>query len=448
MSEVAAHERAEQSLTGRGNPELAKIAPFRGIRYDQSIVGELSKVVSPPYDVISPEDRAYYHRLHPNNFVRLVLGEEFETDSESNNRFTRAGDYLSGWLSQGILKQDEEPAIYVYQQRLEGESGLRTVRGFVCAVKLHDYADRVILPHENTLAKPKSQLIELMRKTRTNLDTIYSLYADEAGVLDVVMDRAMAAAPVADAFDKNGFRHLLWRVADAAEIAKVVEYLARRQIAIADGHHRYETALAYRDEVRAHLGHGVEDSAELPSDYTLMTIVNVYQKDMTIFPTHRVVGDLPPEAVERLERDLGEFLEICGSSAETLLGDMARLGAIGMYRKQNAVTLKLRPDSRSLLRGSEASRDLELNVLHKLVLERVLAIDEDKLRNQAHIVYTREPAEAVRLVDSGERQVAFLLNHIDVKSVLEVAAAGERMPQKATYFYPKLLSGLVLRRFE
>jgi uncharacterized protein (DUF1015 family) len=407
-------------------------------------VGDLSKVVSPPYDIISPEDRIHYHKRHPQNFVRLILGEESATDTDSNNRFTRAKKYLHTWLSRGILKQDYARAIYVYQQRYEREGRACAIRGLVCAVRVHDYSDGVILPHENTLAKPKSQLIQLMRETRANLDSIYALYADEAGVLDAVMDRAMAGRHACEARDKDGVLHLLWVLLDPNEIAKIVDHIKPQPIAIADGHHRYETALAYRDEMRAQHG----GAAELPSDYTLMTIANVYQKDMTIFPTHRVVAGLAGDVISRLDRGLGELFEVGASSGRTLLSDMAELGAIGMYRAGSAVTLKPKPESRALLQGSEASRDLELNVLHKLILERVLAIGEEDLRNQTHIVYTRDPAEAMRLVDSGERQVAFLLNHIDVKSVLDIATAGERMPQKATYFYPKLLSGLVLRKFD
>ena len=177
-----------------------------------------------------------------------------------------------------------------------------------------------------------------------------------------------------------------------------------------------------------------------------MTLVNVYQKDMTIFPTHRVVAGLPEELIGRLQSGLAELFEVGMSSRDAVLADMGRLGAIGMYRKGEAVTLKPKPAARSILEGSEASRDLELNLLHALILERVLGIDEDKLRNQTHIYYTRDTQEAMRLVDSGESQVAFLLNNIAVKSVLDIASAGERMPQKATYFYPKLISGLVLRK--
>ncbi len=425
---------------------MAEIAPFRGIRYDQAVVGDLSKVTSPPYDVISPDDRVYYHRLHPCNFVRLVLGEEFDTDSDTDNRFTRARDYLARWLEQGNLKQDPEPSIYLYEQQFERGGRLCAVRGFIAAVKLHDYADRVVLPHENTLAKPKSQLIQLMRETKANLDSIYGLYADEEGVLESVLDRATRRVPTAEAYDKDRVRHALWVLDDPAEVGAIVDFMRERQIAIADGHHRYETSLAYRDEVRRKTGYDGDDCRELPSDYTLMTLMNVYQPDMTIFPTHRVVGGVPDDALEALDRGLAESFEVRESEPERLLEDMRERGAIGLYRKGLTRTLTPKPGARSRISGSEASRELELNVLHELILEPLLGIDQEKLRNQTHIVYTRDPKEAMGLVDSGERQMAFLLNHIDVKSVLDIASAGEKMPQKATYFYPKLLSGLVMRK--
>ncbi|MCL5104573.1 MAG: DUF1015 domain-containing protein [Armatimonadetes bacterium] len=419
---------------------MAEIAAFKGIRYNETEVGSLDKVTSPPYDIISPEDRAYYHRLHPNNFVRLILGEEFESDNESDNRFTRAKAYLDQWLRDGVLIQDAEPSIYIYEQQFERD-GKRVVRGITCAVKIHDYADKVILPHENTLAKPKSQLGQLIREAKANLDCVYGLYADEHGALDDVMARAMGSPSVADVHDKDGVRHILWALSDASDVAVIVDYMKDKPIAIADGHHRYETALGYRDEMREKSG----GSGELPSDYTLMTIANVYQEDMTIFPTHRVLANIPAELLDSLDRMLSNLFESAPSSRGSILSDMARLGAIGVYRKGEARTLKLKAAPGSLLSGSEASRKLELNVLHKLILEPALGIDDEKLRNQTHIIYTRSADEAMDLVDSGERQIAFLLNHIAVKSVLDVASAGEKMPQKATYFYPKLLSGLMLR---
>ena len=424
---------------------MAKIKPFRAIRYDEAVVGELSKVTSPPYDVISPEDRVYYHKLHPNNFVRLVLGEEFATDTDSDNRFTRAKRYLDEWLASGALKQDAEPAIFVYQQLFELGGIKKSVRGFTVAVKLQDYADNIILPHENTLARPKSDLAVLIRQVKANLDCIYGVYADPSGALDAVMDEAMTARPIEEAVDKNGVVNRVWAITDSATIEQVAALFADKQIAIADGHHRYETALAYRDEMRKTTNCAC---GECESDYLMMTLINVYEKDMTIYPTHRVLANLPEDALASLDENLRDCFEAKASSRQTLIEDMAAEGAIGMYRPGKATILKPKAGVESRIHGSEASRKLELNVLHKLILEKGLGIDDEKLRNQAHITYTRDADEAMGLVDSGERQIAFLLNHIAVKSVLDVASSGERMPQKATYFYPKLLSGLALRKLE
>jgi len=423
---------------------LAGIIPFNGIRYSESSAGELDKLTCPPYDIISPADRICYHEMHPFNFVRLILGEERAGDDNVDNRFARSRSYLDGWLSSGVLRRDPQPSLYVYEQRFERDGARRRIRGLVCAVKLHPYSDRVILPHENTLAKPKLHLIPLIHATKANLDSVYGLYDDEHGEIDRVLDTATSSEPAADVTDRDGVRHILWVYADPAGIARISSLLADKQIAIADGHHRYETALAYSLEMREKAG----DFQELPSDYVLMTIANVRQKDMTVLPTHRVLGSVPNKLIAGLRGSLAELFEIGPSSRETILADMAERSAIGMYEPSGAVTLKLRQDPASLLDGSDANRRLELNVLHKLVLERSLAIDDEKLKNETHIVYTRDAQEAMDLVDAGERQLAFLLNNISVKSVLDLAAAGEKMPQKATYFYPKLLSGLVLRTLD
>ncbi|MHB9038647.1 MAG: DUF1015 domain-containing protein [Armatimonadota bacterium] len=426
---------------------MAEIAPFRGIRYNKTAVGDLDKVTSPPYDVISPEEKQRYLELHPNNFVRLILGDESDAETDSDNRFTRAKTYLDEWINSGVLARDEEPSVYIYKQEFEQNGRLNTVCGFTVAVKLHNYSDKVILPHENTLAKPKSHLGPLLRATRANLDSVYGLYADEQGVLDVVIGKAVTGEPAADVRDRDDVRHQLWVLSDAEEIGKISHFLKDKPIAIADGHHRYETALAYSEEMREKCG-CAKDCCELPSDYALMTIANVFQKDMTIFPTHRVVDNLSDEALASLEDRISELFDVDNSSRASLIEDMNQRQAIGIYRAGSAKTLKLKRDPGSLLEGSEASRNLELNVLHKLVLERILGVDKEKLRDQSHIIYTRDAEEAMSLVDSGEKQIAFLLNNIEVKCVLDIAAAGEKMPQKATYFYPKLLSGLVLRKMD
>jgi len=425
--------------------KLAEIKPFKGIRYNKNI--DLDKVTSPPYDVISPEEKERFLKLHPNNFVRLILGEELDTDTDTDNRFTRAEAYIDEWLASGVLVGDTLPSIYAYRQQFDMNGRACTVSGLTVAVKLHDYADKVILPHENTLAKPKSHLIPLLHETKANLDSVYGLYADEQGVLDELMERVMRREPDADAHDRDGVRHQLWVVSDFKEIKTIVDFMKDKQIAIADGHHRYETALAYSQEVKAKAGCSC-GCCEMPSNYAMMTIANVFQKDMTIYPTHRVLDNLSDDLLAKLDDRLQELFEVQDSSKETIMEDMKQGGAIGIYRAAKAQTIKLKHDPGSLIEGSEASRSLELNVLHKLVLERLLGIDKDKLRDQSHIVYTRDADEAISLVDSGQKQMACLLNNIDVKSVLDIAAAGEKMPQKATYFYPKLLSGLVLRKLD
>lgn len=422
---------------------MAQVAAFRGIRYDQSRIEELSKVTTPPYDVISPEDRIRYHELHPNNFVRLILGEEFEGDNRSENRFSRAGRYLKEWLDTGVLVEDAQPAIYVYRQEFDGDGGWKTVTGLVAAVKLQGYSEKVILPHETTLAKPKSELLELMRRTWANLDSIYGLYSDEERKLDELIDRTVGEPALEEAVDKNGVRHALWSITDNDKIRRIEEFFLSRRIAIADGHHRYETALAFRDEMRRTMVRTID---EMPWDRALMTLVSVNQNKITVFPTHRAIGELGEGKFAGLDDALAEDFAIESSTKKRLLSDMAAREAIGMYQPGKAVTLKVNEESRGKMSGSQASRGLELNVLHELVLHRALGIDEEDVRNQTHIRYTRDADEAMELVDRGERQVVFLLNNIPVKTVLDVALAGERMPQKATYFYPKLLSGLVLRK--
>lgn len=423
---------------------MAKVAPFRGIRYNPDLV-DLGQTTSPPYDVISPADRDYFHALHPKNMVRLILGLELPDDDETKNRFTRASSYLDEWLAEGTLIQDDKPAFYAYEQHYAWRGRRKTVRGFIAAVKLHDYADRVILPHENTLAKPKSHLVPLIRATNANLDSVYALYPDQEHVVDAILDRVAATAPLEEATDRQGVRHQLWKVNGEADIATITQTLADRQMVIADGHHRYETSLGYRDELRARDGNPAD---EQPYDYVMMTLVNVYAPDVIIFPTHRMVRNLSDDLLEGLDSSLGEMFELVPSGRESLLADMEARGgkAIGIYRSGRAYLAILKDGLGELIPGPAAAQSLDLNVLHQLILERSLGIDKERLRQEANVTYTRNEQEAMDRVDAGEYQVSFLLNPMRLEVVLEIAQAGEKMPQKATYFYPKLLSGLVMRR--
>ncbi|MFQ3550275.1 MAG: DUF1015 domain-containing protein [Armatimonadota bacterium] len=420
---------------------MAQILPFKGIRYNTQIAGNIDKLVCPPYDIISDEDRIYYHNIHPYNYVRLILGEERPTDDDKYNRFIRSEEFINDWLEKGILAYDDE-CFYIYEQNFEIDNTQKCVRGITAAVKIHEYDENVILPHENTLAKPKSQLAQLIRYAKANLDSVYGLYADPEAMLSGVINNVISSEPIVKAVDKDNVLHKLWMVCDEEQVSYIKDFFKDKQIAIADGHHRYETALAYRNEMREKN----PNSEDMPWDYVLMTLADVYQKDLTVYPTHRVLASLADDKVNNIEALVSDLYYLKDSTKEDLVRDMALNKAIGLYKPNMAKILIPKNDYSYMLEGCDALRKLEMAQLHKLILERVLDIGEDKLRDQTHIIYTHTAQTAFDLVDSGERQMAFLLNNIDVKSVLEISASGEKMPQKATYFYPKLLSGLVCRR--
>jgi len=428
---------------------LAAILPFTGIRYSPSAAPDLDSVVSPPYDIISPDQRKELHERDPHNFVRLVLGEELPGDDESSNRFTRAGGYLQEWIEQGVLARDPRPSLYAYQQRYKGRDGERVVSGLLCLVKVHDYADRVILPHEQTLAKPKSGLLELMRRTRANLDSVYSLTEDRTGTTQEIISETCAQPPTAEAHDLNGELHSLWMIDNPRTIQAVQAALADQQIVIADGHHRYETALAYRDEMRGQN----PNAGSLPSDYVLMTLVDASCPDLTIFPTHRVVRNVDAAVVASLLDNLRERFRGEISSQATILEDIAAAGpdALGAYLGGGRAYV-LRPrDDRPVIAVEgepEAVRRLSVSALHRLALEECLGIGAESLRNEANVTYTRDEQHAFDMVDAEGYQAAFFLNPAPVRDVIEVAKSGSKMPQKATYFYPKLLSGLALRSMD
>ena len=422
---------------------MATIKPFKGLRYNTKIAGDINTLVSPPYDVINDEDRIYYHNLNKYNFVRLILGEEFSDDTDNYNRFTRAGNYYKDWIKDGILVPDN-PSIYLYQQDfiLNGKNCI--VNGFIASVKICDYSENVILPHEYTLSKPKGALEATIENTQANLDCVYGLYSDSENYLTInVMNKYLNLNPDIDAIDKDNNHHRLWCISDKSDIKTICSFMEDKQIAIADGHHRYETALKYRNKVRK-TNNSIH---ELPTDYVMMTLVNVYEKDLLVLPTHRIIHNVDPILVNTLVLRLEENFNITPSKQSTLLKDMKETKSIGLITKNAYYTLKKKDSVKLYIDASVYTKELELTILHTLILDELLGIDKEKLKDQTNVSYTRSFSEANDLVRLGEAQLAFICNDIPVKSILDIASQGEKMPQKATYFYPKLLSGLVTRNF-
>lgn len=419
---------------------MAILKPFEGVRYNTSVAGDINTLVSPPYDVINEEERKYYHELNDYNFIRLILGEEFDSDTVDNNRFTRAGNYYREWKENSVMTKDV-PSIYLYQQDFILNGNQCIVNGLISSVKICEYSENVILPHENTLAKPKGALEATIENTQANLDCVYGLYADKDFYLKIkVMDKYLSKNPDIDATDKDGNHHRLWVISEAEDIKTVCDFMDDKQIAIADGHHRYETALKNRNNIREEN----KTNEELPTDYVMMTLVNVYQKDLLVLPTHRVISNIDQKLINKLVFELERNFIVEPSKLSTLLDDMAGT-KIGLITKNAYYTISKKPEVKIYIDASEYTKKLELTLLHYLILDELLGIDKQKLSAQTNVTYTRSLEEANGLVKNGDAQVAFICNDIPVKSILDIASQGEKMPQKATYFYPKLLSGLVTR---
>lgn len=429
---------------------MAEIFPFRGIRYNPERV-DLSEVVTQPYDKITPEMQEGYYRRSPYNFVRIDLNR-----SPGEQRYSAAKEALESWLAEGILVRDRRPTIYAYYQDYQGEAGERLTRkGFIALFRLAEYG-RGILPHERTLAKPKEDRLKLMRATRANLGQVFVLYSDPELVVNQLLDRAIAGrAPLSavDGFDP-GTTHRLWPVQDQAILEGIVEAMRDKTLFIADGHHRYETALAFREEMEAA---GAECSCPECYHNVMLTFVNMDDRGLTIFPTHRLIHELEEQEPARLERELARYFRVekfalgergrlleglrrAGEAGDHAFG-LALRGLEGYYLlklKDEAVMDELVPDR------SPAWRRLDVTICHYLLLDKVFGIRPDAVEGK--VDYRRSAQEALELVETGKEAGAILLNPTRVEEVREIARNGERMPQKSTDFYPKMLSGLVVNK--
>jgi uncharacterized protein (DUF1015 family) len=450
---------------------MATIYPFRALRYNASRVA-LTDVVTQPYDKISPEMQEHYYAASPYNLVRIILGKREEGDG-ATGVYERAAKCLSDWRGEGILTPDTEPSIYAYAQRftIPGDaSGTEYERhGFIALGKLEDYENGIVHRHEQTLSGPKTDRLNLLRATRAHFGQIFMLYSDPEGEVDQVLfpsgavqssgATAVATSPSPDAevTDEYGVKHRMWRISDPLLLRQVQEAMLNRMLIIADGHHRYETALNYRNERRAEAG-GVNPDA--PCERVMMTFVNMDAEGLVILPTHRVVLGLErfdvAAFVEKARRffnvntlrerataaSAGRLLEQKGSGNTALLAITPQADFIIEGRDDQ-------PESDRLLAGfSPRQRALDVVQLHKVVLEHVLGISEEAIRNQTNIRYVRGAAEAIEQVRSGNAQAAFLMNPVRMGQVKEIAFAGEVLPQKSTDFYPKLLSGLTIYALE
>ena len=434
---------------------MAEIIPFKALRYDPDQV-KLEDVLTQPYDKITPQMQSKYYERSAHNLVRIILGKAGETDTDAFNVYTRAAEYLHDWRSGGILKHDSEPSIYAYSQTftVPGTRDLQERRGLIALGRLHDYADAVVYRHEQTLSKPRADRLNLLRATRAHFGQIFMLYSDPNNEIGTQLGAKTEEDPDISILDEYETLHRVWRIQVPSLIQAVQQKMQDKKLLIADGHHRYETALAYRNERRAETS---SSDPNAPYEFVMMTLVPMESRGLVILPTHRIVHGLLDFDRERMLEAAGQFFDIDridlrteSRSATTLLGEAGGNGtAFVAVTRQGPYLMRAKEDAiqHALHELPALQRELDVVQLHRVLLERVLGISEEAIRNQENVRYERDAFEAISWVRQGAN-VAFLMNPAKIEQVRDIAFNGEVLPQKSTDFYPKLLSGLTIYALE
>jgi len=446
---------------------MSEVRPFRAFRYDTKHVS-LDQVLTQPYDKITPAMQERYYAASPYNLIAIEKGKESPDDTPQNNVYTRAAQKLEEWITQKILAQDAAPGIYVYSQdyTIPGTQTRRTRIGFIALGRLEDYDAHMVFPHERTLSAPKADRIELLRHARAQTGQLFMLYDDRARKIDAMLEQTARKGTALELRDEFGVTHRLWPVCDPAFIERVQKEMSAKKLLIADGHHRYETALNYRNECRAISGKsGTPSDCMSAHEFAMMTFINTHSSGLTILPTHRVVRNLADFDFEKFRKIIEPLFDWY---SYPFANPDERAAAFPEFRKdletQNhgrraigvypggvfyLFLLRRNADLEQLLPGvSEARRGLDVVLLHRLILERGLGITAEAVAAEKNVTYEREMDAAIAAVDRGEAQVAFLLNPVRVQQVADIALGGDVLPQKSTDFYPKLLSGLTIFRIE
>jgi uncharacterized protein (DUF1015 family) len=449
---------------------MAQVYPFRAFRYNpERARAPFDKLLTQPYDKISPAMQEKYYAADPHNLITVEKGRAYPADSPQDNVYTRAAAALQDWIGQSIVAQDAAPAFYGYTQEytVPGTEQRLTRRGFIGAGKLEEYSAGVVFRHEHTLSGPKVDRLQMLRHTHTHTGQLFMLYSDAERRVDKILEDGEASAlPVTEMRDEYDVVHRLWMFAEAQRVAWIQELMAGQKLVIADGHHRYETALNYRNECRTRAGKIIADA---PYERAMMTFVNTRSAGLTILPTHRVAANLHEFKWTEVRRHLepwfaAEEFPITDErgKAEARQTFLSRLReqrvhrAIGAYPvadggKRAFYVLTLRPGAdlaRLLPNVSPLQRELDVVLLHEGILEPALGITPQSVTAEANLTYEREAAAAAEAVDSGAAQVAFFLNACDVEQVMKIATSGEVMPQKSTDFFPKLMSGITMYRVD
>ena len=442
---------------------MAKIIPFRGILYDPIKIDNMANVVAPPFDIISEREQLEYHEKHPHNIIRLTLGKTNQDDTSTNNRYTRAAECFNQWLSGHIMERDKTPAFYFTAMEFSHKNRMVTRYGLIALVGIEPFEKGVVLPHEKTFPNVKSERLELMKACHANFSPIFSLYSDNKNRVLNELKNAIFNRTADHAFaDSNGQKHFLWRITDTAVHRYVSEAFKDKLIFIADGHHRYETALNYRDWVSAN---HPNFSADHPANYVMMYLCSMEDPGLIILPAHRMLNQVPAVARASLIKKAEAYFDIIkipyknGQQAEARAQFMSILSSnnskncIGVFMKDrrelNLLTLK--PgimDQMFTDELPEVVRNIDVTVLSRLIFMEIFGFDQFRHDNEKLIAYSSTAKDAIDAVDTGKHDIAFIMNPTKIQQVRKIAEAGLVMPRKATYFFPKVITGQVLNKLD
>ncbi len=438
---------------------MAEVIPFKGILYNTRKISNLADVVAPPFDVISEQEQSVFHQRHPQNIVHLTLGKTHQSDTPENNRYTRASKCLDRWLSDGFLAFDEEPAIYLTSVEFLFEGRWVTRYGLIALVGLEPFEKGIVVPHEKTFSKVKSERLELMKACHTNFSPIFSLFSDKTGTVFDTLKHAVRNKNAEIVFsDHNEQKHKLWRITDSDVHRVVSEGLKDKRIFIADGHHRYETALNYRSWLSSKMS-GL--NGHHPANYVMMYLSSMEDPGVVILPAHRLLNKVSDPSRESFISRASEYFDIItlsynpNRSEDKLAKFISLLKAndskhcIGVCMKDRPelYLLILKPGIMENMFGHELPKSLiniDVTILTRLIFVEILGFDRAKLDNEKLIAFSSIEKEAVDAVAAGKHDIAFILNPTKIQQVRDIAEAGLIMPRKATYFFPKVITGQVM----
>ncbi len=438
---------------------MPEIAPFRGLYYDSNKISDFSKVVIPPYDVISPQEQDCFYQLSPYNMIRLELGKSTPEDTAQNNVHTRSADCLREWRREGVLLRDDKPAIYYYELDYSLSSGARLTRcGFLCMLRLEDFSSGRVRPHERTFQAAKDERLQLMLACHANFSPVFALYSDPQEAIDKSLKAGRDSEPLIRFVDRHGMEHRLWRVEEESSLKQARDLIADKPIFIADGHHRYETALNYRALMRERFP---QAGSKASFEYIMIYLSNLNQRGLTILPTHRLLRSLEDWDSKAFLAAAEGYFDVLRFGADergktewraALEGAGARkASSIGFYhgKSESLYLLTAKPSAVTHYLSEKgiagALQSLDVVILDQLILRKILNLSDVFLSNADNIHFKHDMTDAYSDVRSGKYEAGFFINSTRMEQVQEVATAGLVMPHKSTYFYPKVGSGMIVR---